>query len=67
MITKDSDHIKIAGYIGTWYVIGDGWFLYPPFCTELERQTEPRAEQEPNKATLGLWRELQPPSPVRGR
>lgn len=29
-IIPTSDHIRIPGHVGTWYVIADGWYLYTP-------------------------------------
>lgn len=29
-LTPTSDHIRIDGHIGTWYVIADGWYIYTP-------------------------------------
>ena len=29
-ITETSDHIRIPGHTGTWYVIDHGWYLYTP-------------------------------------
>ena len=29
-ITPTSDHIRITGHVGTWYVIADGWYTYTP-------------------------------------
>lgn len=34
MVTKESDHIKINGHIGKWYVINDGYFIPD---TEIEK------------------------------
>lgn len=28
MITRDSDHIRVAGHVGTWYVIDEGRFVW---------------------------------------
>lgn len=28
MITKNSDHIKVKGHVGTWYVIDEGRFVW---------------------------------------
>ncbi len=28
MITKGSDHIRVAGHVGTWYVIDEGRFAW---------------------------------------
>lgn len=30
MITEKSDHIRIEGHRGTWYVIDEGWFILTP-------------------------------------
>lgn len=30
MITKTSDHIKVEGHVGTWYVIDEGRFVLTP-------------------------------------
>lgn len=27
-ITRDSDHIRVAGHVGTWYVIDEGYFAW---------------------------------------
>ena len=29
-LTLTSDHIRIPGHVGTWYVIDDGWYTYTP-------------------------------------
>jgi len=28
LITRDSDHIRVAGHVGTWYVIDEGHFVW---------------------------------------
>ena len=30
MITRESDHIKVVGHYGAWYVIDDGVFILTP-------------------------------------
>ena len=30
MITEKSEHIKVAGHVGTWYVIDEGWYVLTP-------------------------------------
>lgn len=30
MITRTSDHIKVEGHKGTWYVIDEGDFIFAP-------------------------------------
>ena len=28
MVTRDSAHIKVAGHVGRWYAVDDGWFRW---------------------------------------
>lgn len=30
MITRESEHIKVEGHVGTWYVIDEGSFILTP-------------------------------------
>ena len=30
MIARDSEHIKVAGNVGTWHVIDEGWYVLTP-------------------------------------